>query len=192
MIQCIEDTGIPVCMTGLLYALPNTQLTRRLLKEGRSASQPRSLSERRRCRPVHVGLELPDAAPRSEVLADYRAVLEHVYAPADYFARVCRVARQLDCSKKRFKMPLRYVLRDARSFLRMAWKMGVTNPATRIQFWWTFADGLLRNPRGLRYTGAMVALYLHLAVRPLHHEQAHRRDRRQRQARPRRSEDLRI
>jgi hypothetical protein len=44
----------------------------------------------------------------------------------------------------------------------MAWKMGVTNPATRIQFWWTFADGLLRNPRGLRYTGAMVALYLHL------------------------------
>jgi len=44
----------------------------------------------------------------------------------------------------------------------MAWKMGVTNPATRIQFWRTFADGLLRNPRGLRYTGAMVALYLHL------------------------------
>src|SRR5207237_567125 len=33
MIQCIEDTAIPVCMAGLLYALPNTQLTRRLFKE---------------------------------------------------------------------------------------------------------------------------------------------------------------
>ena len=31
----IEDAAIPVCMVGLLYALPNTQLTRRLAKEGR-------------------------------------------------------------------------------------------------------------------------------------------------------------
>ena len=162
MIQCIEDTGIPVCMTGLLYALPNTQLTRRLLKEGRlHPNHDRFLTDddADQCT---SGLNFRTLRPRNEVLADYRAVLEHVYAPADYFARVRRVARQLDCSKKRFKMPPRHVLRDARSFLRMAWKMGVTNPATRIQFWWTFADGLLRNPRGLRYTGAMVALYLHL------------------------------
>lgn len=31
----IEEAAIPVAMTGLLYALPNTQLTRRLAKEGR-------------------------------------------------------------------------------------------------------------------------------------------------------------
>ena len=35
MIQCIEDTAIPVCIVGLLYALPGTQLERRLLREGR-------------------------------------------------------------------------------------------------------------------------------------------------------------
>src|ERR1019366_6549917 len=35
MIELIEDAAIPVCMVGLLYALPNTQLTRRLEKEGR-------------------------------------------------------------------------------------------------------------------------------------------------------------
>ena len=35
MIDCIEATAIPVCMVGLLYALPNTQLTRRLAAEGR-------------------------------------------------------------------------------------------------------------------------------------------------------------
>ena len=29
MIDCIEATSIPVCMIGLLTALPNTQLTRR-------------------------------------------------------------------------------------------------------------------------------------------------------------------
>src|SRR6516165_8881675 len=35
MIEFIEDSAIPVCMVGLLYALPNTQLTRRLAHEGR-------------------------------------------------------------------------------------------------------------------------------------------------------------
>jgi len=44
MIQCIEDTAIPGCMIGLLYALPNTQLTRRLFKEGRSAAADQLLA----------------------------------------------------------------------------------------------------------------------------------------------------
>jgi len=35
IIECIEDTAIPVCIVGLLYALPATQLGRRLLREGR-------------------------------------------------------------------------------------------------------------------------------------------------------------
>ena len=35
MIDCIEATKIPVCMIGLLTALPNTQLTRRLNAEKR-------------------------------------------------------------------------------------------------------------------------------------------------------------
>src|SRR5260370_28237839 len=35
MIDCVEATAIPFCMGGLLYALPNTQLTRRLAREAR-------------------------------------------------------------------------------------------------------------------------------------------------------------
>ncbi len=35
MAEAIEAMSIPVCMVGLLYALPNTQLTRRLMREGR-------------------------------------------------------------------------------------------------------------------------------------------------------------
>ena len=36
MVELIEEAAIPVCMVGLLYALPNTQLTRRLAREGLS------------------------------------------------------------------------------------------------------------------------------------------------------------
>jgi radical SAM superfamily enzyme YgiQ (UPF0313 family) len=35
VVEFIEDSAVPMCMVGLLYALPNTQLTRRLAKEGR-------------------------------------------------------------------------------------------------------------------------------------------------------------
>ena len=35
MIQVIEEGQIAICMLGLLYALPNTQLTRRLKIENR-------------------------------------------------------------------------------------------------------------------------------------------------------------
>ncbi len=38
MVELIEEAAIPICMVGLLYALPNTQLTRRLEKEGRLKS----------------------------------------------------------------------------------------------------------------------------------------------------------
>ncbi len=35
IVKLIEEAAIPVAMVGLLYALPNTQLTRRLTAEGR-------------------------------------------------------------------------------------------------------------------------------------------------------------
>jgi hypothetical protein len=40
MIELIEEAAIPVCMVGLLYALPHTQLERRLEKEGRLFPHP--------------------------------------------------------------------------------------------------------------------------------------------------------
>ena len=53
MIELIEDAAIPVAMVGLLYALPNTQLTRRLAKEGRLHTLPELVPDRSR-RPVHA------------------------------------------------------------------------------------------------------------------------------------------
>ena len=40
MIACIEVASIPVCMVGLLYALPGTRLARRLHAEGRLEEKP--------------------------------------------------------------------------------------------------------------------------------------------------------
>ena len=68
IIELIEEAAIPVCMVGLLYALPNTQLTRRLASEGRLHAE---LLFDSRCRhgSVHARFEFryPAAETRNPV-----------------------------------------------------------------------------------------------------------------------------
>ena len=70
MIELIEEAAIPVCMVGLLYALPHTQLERRLEKEGRLFPHPerKDLKTADQCT---RGLNFKTVRPRQEVLADY-------------------------------------------------------------------------------------------------------------------------
>ncbi len=159
MLDLIEASAVPVNMVGLLFALPNTQLQRRLAKENR-------LHENFEVAPSDAGdqclggLNFDTARPRADVLRDYRKIIGDSYAPASYFSRVLRVGTALDCSQKKLKLPLRYVLKDLKGFGRLVWRMGVKR-SYRGLFWKTLSKLVLRNPRGLRYSVAMMALYLH-------------------------------
>ncbi len=161
MVACIEATSIPVCMVGLLYALPGTRLARRLQAEGRLRPDAHDVHEDDgdQCT---SGLNFETRRPRSEMLADYRAVLRRIYAPEAYFGRVRRVARQLDCSGHRLRLPPRLVLRDLRSFGRIAARLGRLGRGTRAGFWLAMLDALLHNPRALKISASLAALYLHL------------------------------
>ena len=161
MIECIEDTAIPVCAVGLLYALPATQLGRRLLREGRLFSGydgPSPQDEGDQCT---AGLNFETKRSRRDVLADYRAVLDAVYDPAAYFGRVRRVGRMLKRGKRRLKAPLRYVLRDARGFGRLVWRLPNAGPGTARQFWMMALDCAIHNPRALPFLFMLSGLYLH-------------------------------
>ena len=57
MIDFIEESSIPVCMIGLLYALPGTQLTRRLAKEGRLHEGHDLMDGRASGRPMHAWMQ---------------------------------------------------------------------------------------------------------------------------------------
>ena len=99
MIECIEATSIPFCMVGLLYALPTTQLTRRLAREGRLFPPSYTMRTRRRggvgdqCT---SGLNFATARPRRDILWITGQFSARVYRPAAYYARVRTVARMLD------------------------------------------------------------------------------------------------
>jgi radical SAM superfamily enzyme YgiQ (UPF0313 family) len=161
MINLIEESAAPVNMVGLLYALPGTQLTRRLAREGRLAEQfDRVSAEVESGDQCGYGLNFTTLRPRAEILGDFRRVIAETYAPASYFDRVRRVSLALDCSKKQFKQPPREILRDLRGFVCLVWRMGLKGADRRL-FWQTMWQVLRQNPRSLRYALSMMALYLH-------------------------------
>ncbi|ATU72977.1 B12-binding domain-containing radical SAM protein [Komagataeibacter rhaeticus] len=154
MIDCIEDTSIPVCMVGLLYALPTTQLTRRLRAEGRlfaDDGQPQSGDQ------CTAGLNFETARPRRDVLDDYRRVLAAIYDPVAYFGRVRRLGRMLRRTRGH-----RMVRGDLRSFMRLLLRIHRAGPGTAGPFWRMLLDCALHNPRALPYVVMTSALYLHL------------------------------
>jgi radical SAM superfamily enzyme YgiQ (UPF0313 family) len=161
MIECIEESDIAVCMVGLLYALPGTRLARRLATEGRLADDAHAVNADDGDQGTS-GLNYTTRRPREEMLADYRDVLARIYSPEAFFGRVRRVSRSLDRSGHRLRQPLRHVVRDVRSFLRIAVRLGFHDAGTRRAFWGAMADGLLHNPRAFKITASLAALYLHL------------------------------
>ncbi len=161
MVNCIEDTAIPVCMVGLLYALPNTALSRRLRTEGRlhaDSDRPDGVKDADQCT---SGLNFTTLRPRHEILEDYRRVLQEIYEPRAFFARVGRMAQQLDVAEHRLTRPFRNTLRDLRAARRIAWRIGVLSPTARGPFWQALGHCLEHNPRAARVVFSQAALYLH-------------------------------
>ncbi|HLY73383.1 MAG TPA: B12-binding domain-containing radical SAM protein, partial [Planctomycetota bacterium] len=159
IIRCIEETGIPVNMAGLLFALPTTQLTRRLAAAGRLHENfdvaPEGVGDQ-----CTAGINFDPCRPRADIFRDYLQVVETIYTPESYFSRVLDVGRRLDSSKRRFKPGFRQWLKELKGFSRMALKLGFRRSTAGL-FWSTLAKVLFKNPASIRYAGSLMALYLH-------------------------------
>ena len=88
MADFIEESAIPVCMVGLLYALPNTQLTRRLAAAGR-LHPDHDVAAREFGDQCTATLNFDTLRPLGEILRDYRRILERIYDPST-LPTVCR------------------------------------------------------------------------------------------------------
>jgi radical SAM superfamily enzyme YgiQ (UPF0313 family) len=157
MIDCIEDTSIPMCMIGLLTALPNTQLTRRLECEKRLLSLDMEQGDQ-----CTAGLNFITLRPRREILKDYVTVLEAVYEPEAYFKRVRAVGRALKRPDHPVKFHPKLALHGAGILVRLMWRMTVQRPQLRRHFWRTFADTARHNLAALEFVTVLIVFYLHL------------------------------
>ena len=173
MIECIEATSIPFCMVGLLYALPNTQLTRRLAREGRLFPPDytmRTLAKDRVGDQSTNGLNFETARPRRDILTDYRTILARIYRPTTYYGRVRTVARLLDRPvldrSASADIPLPRVFgiprRDFALLWRLVRRIAVRQSAALWPFCKVFFECARKNPRALDDVGTLAAFYLHL------------------------------
>ena len=104
MADFIEESAIPVCMVGLLYALPNTQLTRRLATAGR-LHQDFDVATPELGDQCTATLNFDTLRPLSEILRDYRRILERVYDPSAFAGRLERLSDMLDRSGRPRDLP---------------------------------------------------------------------------------------
>jgi radical SAM superfamily enzyme YgiQ (UPF0313 family) len=160
MVELIEEAAIPVCMVGLLYALPNTQLTRRLSKEGRLRPDL-LLDPAAGMDQCTQGLNFDTSRPRHQILSDYKLVLERIYEPIAYAKRVQRLASLLGKSN-----PNRQVrANDSRSRLgglEVVHRLVSKLPGAQDIFRRTIIQCASSNPQWARIIVLMTAFYLHL------------------------------
>jgi len=143
MIACIEAADIPLCMVGLLTALPQTQLTRRLRSEGRLHADPDT--------------SLFDASQGG----DYKIVLQRVYEPAAYFGRVRRLGRIMVPLNPKAKLRPKAAINDLRAFGRFVWRVATRHPELIMQCSSTIADCAIHNPAALKQVVTQMVVYLH-------------------------------
>jgi radical SAM superfamily enzyme YgiQ (UPF0313 family) len=161
MADFIEDCAVPVAMVGLLYALPNTQLTRRLAKEGRLHEGHDVMSESNSGDQCTLGINFDPKRPMREILTDYKHILERVFDPVAYAGRLDRLASLLDRSGRRRELPEGDVRRKMGS-IDMVYRIINAVPGVREPFWQTFVNCAKTNPAALRYIVMMMAFYIHL------------------------------
>jgi radical SAM superfamily enzyme YgiQ (UPF0313 family) len=160
MVDLIEQAAIPAAMVGLLCALPNTQLTRRLEKEGRlHADHDRWIDET--ADQCALALNFDSLRSERDVLLDYRRILERVYDPVAYARRLDRLAAMLDRSGRPAGLVEGGRRRDFASF-EFVHRVLSRVPEAREAFWEVLKSCRKTNPSAVPHILALMTLYTHL------------------------------
>ncbi len=141
-IAFIREAAIPVSMVGLLTALPNTRLWRRLSAEGRILRQ--SLGDN-----TSTFLNFVPRMDPKTLLAGYRRVMASIYSPKEYFARARTLLSRLGPGPKN-----RLVFSDYLALCRSFVRQGIF-ARYRIAYW-RFIGGAVLHAR--RHLGLAVSL----------------------------------
>ncbi len=135
-INFIQQAGIPTAMVGLLNALPNTQLWRRLEQEGR-------LQRNTTGNNTHtLGTNFVPRMPESTLIDGYKRVLTELYSPKRYFERCITLLRRLSPGTKAARSTS---LMEIRALLLSLLKQSFSSYSLR--YWLYLLSALSTRPR---------------------------------------------
>jgi hypothetical protein len=173
IIDFIKASGIVIAMPGLLVALPNTQLTRRLQREGRLLATDLTLYSdtdspyRIQSSGMHCenkdnqadGLNFVTTRDRAQIYEEYRNVLAAVFHPRNFMDRVLSTTTRINV-RYAHQPSWREFLRDMRSLVSTAWWM-TRNKSVRRFYWRNTLKTLLMGFHKFDYAQRMMTMYRH-------------------------------
>lgn len=150
-IRFIQESGIPLAMVGLLTALPDTQLWRRLEKEGRLLDV--STGNNTDC-----SINFVPRMDRNRLVEGYKTVLRHIYSPREYYTRA------LDCLARfhadRIEPRTADLRHDLAAFSRLIFTLGVRDRSRR-EFWSYFYQLIRHHRRDVAHGLTLAAMGYH-------------------------------
>jgi radical SAM superfamily enzyme YgiQ (UPF0313 family) len=139
--EFIQNTGIGIAFTGLLEALPHTQLQRRLKREGRLLSSV----------PVRLNhtVEGMNFIPKAELtkrqyLRGLADLAEELYSPKMFFERITKGILSI---RKTVKTPIRFHI--IKPLLKQIYYYGIREKGMRRHYWKAFLRIAGKNPSAL-------------------------------------------
>jgi radical SAM superfamily enzyme YgiQ (UPF0313 family) len=131
----IQETGIVTAMVGLLNAPTGTRLHKRMQSEGRLVSAFNGNN-------TDTAMNFIPRMSMEHLLAGYQNVLDSIYAPKAYYARVRRFLSGFEPRKKVFRISPSYFF----ALLRSMVILGIVG-RERVQYWSLFFWSLRYKPQ---------------------------------------------
>ncbi len=136
--EFIQRSGVVTAMVGLLSALPQTALYRRLAAEGRILAQSTGDN-------TDAAINFVTRLEPDFLRAGYRELMRKLYEPANYYRRIRTFLRSY---QPRGPAP-RLSGADVRAFLGSLWVLGVRHTG-RVPFWLLLWTTLVASPGKFR------------------------------------------
>jgi hypothetical protein len=123
-IEFIRESAIPLAMVGLLTALPDTGLWRRLEREGRLLAESSGNN-------TDCTLNFIPRMDAARLIEGYKQILRTIYNSGEYYQRAldCLTRVAADVPEHRYNF-----VKEASAFVRLVLKLGVFDHE-RAEFW---------------------------------------------------------
>jgi len=150
-IDFIRKSAIPLAMVGLLNALPDTQLWKRLEREGRLLGEASGNN-------TTCSLNFKTRMDPAMLIQGYQSIMQTIYSPREYYQRA------LDSMKRtaqQFVEPQHYnVVSGLTAFARVMVKLGIVD-GERKEFWRFFSQALIKHHHKIAETLRLAAMGYH-------------------------------
>ena len=147
--EFIQRSGVATAMVGLLSALPQTRLWKRLKHEGRLVAESTGNNS-------DATLNFKPKLNREFLQSGYRELVKKLYEPRHYYQRIRTFLKSHRTTGPRLHLSCADII----AFLKSFWVLGVWHRG-RVGYWRLFWGTLLRHPRQFPHAIELAILGYH-------------------------------